>query len=121
MVAHPTGKTSWRTCCYTGARFPARQDVAEPVQTGKTGPFSTKYYHRRSFSLGLPEEPSVPSRSLVSLTLAALLEAVPALADRMAAKQADRQQYDEPPRDPTGALFAPSESGRVRGSGGRTE
>lgn len=51
----------------------------------------------------------------------AMAKAVPALADRMAAKQADRQQYDEPPRDPTGALFAPSESGRVRGSGGRTE
>jgi NADP-dependent 3-hydroxy acid dehydrogenase YdfG len=48
-------------------------------------------------------------------------KAVPALADRMAAKQADRQQYDEPPRDPAGTLFTPGESGRTRGSGGHTE
>lgn len=47
----------------------------------------------------------------------------PALADKLAAKQVDRQQYDEPPRDPAGALRTPSQStrdgaGRVRGSGG---
>ena len=50
----------------------------------------------------------------------AMAKAVPGLADRVAAKQADRQQYDEPPRDPAGTLFTPGESGRVRGSGGRT-
>lgn len=49
-----------------------------------------------------------------------MARAVPALADRVAAKQADRQQYDEPPRDPAGTLFTPGRSGRVRGSGGRT-
>ncbi|MEZ4409334.1 MAG: SDR family oxidoreductase [Polyangiales bacterium] len=47
----------------------------------------------------------------------------PALADKLAAKQVDRQQYDEPPRDPAGALRTPSQAtrdgaGRVRGSGG---
>lgn len=50
----------------------------------------------------------------------AMAKAVPALADKMAAKQADRQQYDEPPRDPSGTLYSPGESGRTRGSGGRT-
>jgi short-subunit dehydrogenase len=51
----------------------------------------------------------------------AMAKAVPALADRMAAKQADRQQYDEPPRDPAGTLYTAGESGRTHGSGGREE
>ena len=46
----------------------------------------------------------------------------PALAEKMAAKQAGRQQYDEPPRDPEGTLDKPGEdgqvSGRKRGTGG---
>lgn len=46
----------------------------------------------------------------------AMAKAVPVLADKMAAMQADRQQLDEPPRDPTGTLFTPGESGRMRGS-----
>lgn len=40
---------------------------------------------------------------------------LPALADRMSAMQANRQQRDEPPRDPDGTLFKPGESGRVYG------
>lgn len=50
----------------------------------------------------------------------AMAKAVPALADKVAARQADRQQYAEPPRDPVGTLYTPGESGRIRGSGGRT-
>jgi short-subunit dehydrogenase len=42
---------------------------------------------------------------------------MPGVADRLAAKQFERQHYDEPPRDPEGALWRPSESGRVRGTG----
>lgn len=47
----------------------------------------------------------------------------PGLADKMAAKQADRQHYEEPPRDPRGALNRPGEAtrggaGRIHGSGG---
>ena len=38
--------------------------------------------------------------------------------DKMAAKQMDRQQYAEPPRNPEGTLFTPGESGQIRGSGG---
>jgi short-subunit dehydrogenase len=48
----------------------------------------------------------------------------PALGDKMAAKQATRQQYDEPPRDRAGALYRPSEATRVvaqtHGAGGQT-
>ena len=48
---------------------------------------------------------------------------IPGLADKIAAKQATRQQYDEPPRNPEGTIDEPSElvggAGEVRGSGGR--
>jgi short-subunit dehydrogenase len=48
---------------------------------------------------------------------------MPGVGSRLAAKQYDRQHYDESPRDPDGALFKPSEEttvvGRVRGPGGR--
>jgi short-subunit dehydrogenase len=48
----------------------------------------------------------------------------PGLGDKMAAKQVDRQYYDEPPRNPEGALHESSESatgmaGRRQGTGGR--
>jgi short-subunit dehydrogenase len=44
----------------------------------------------------------------------------PGLGDKMAAKQADRQQYQEAPRNPAGTLFTAGESGRTHGVGGRT-
>src|SRR5262249_28593337 len=45
---------------------------------------------------------------------------MPSMSDKISAKQADRQQYDEPPRNPEGALWRPSHDGRVHGEGGRT-
>ena len=46
----------------------------------------------------------------------------PGLADKMAAKQADRQHYDERPRNPDGTLNQPSEAtgvvGQTHGTGG---
>jgi short-subunit dehydrogenase len=39
----------------------------------------------------------------------------PALADWMAGQQQDRQQYEAAPIDPKGALYRPSETGRVHG------
>jgi short-subunit dehydrogenase len=43
----------------------------------------------------------------------------PSLGDKMAAKQAANQQYEEPPRDREGSLYKPSETGgAVHGSGG---
>ncbi|UUX95595.1 SDR family oxidoreductase [Aquabacterium sp. J223] len=43
---------------------------------------------------------------------------MPGVADKMAALQDDRQQADEPPRNPEGALFRPSGGGTERGRGG---
>lgn len=47
----------------------------------------------------------------------------PSLADRMAAKMAGNMNYDEPPRNPEGALYVPSEAtqvaGQTHGTGGR--
>ena len=52
---------------------------------------------------------------------AAVAKISPALANKMEAKQAERQQYDEPPRDPEGTLYKPGESGQKHGSGGRVD
>ena len=46
---------------------------------------------------------------------------MPSAADKMSAKQADRQQYDELPRNPDGALWQPGGEGRVHGSGGHEQ
>lgn len=47
----------------------------------------------------------------------------PGLADKMAARQVDRQHYEEKPRNPDGALFQPSDTtsvvGQTHGTGGR--
>jgi short-subunit dehydrogenase len=56
--------------------------------------------------------------SKLNTTMAKIM---PGLADSMAQKQADRQHYDEPPRNPEGTLFSPGESGQTHGSGGRIE
>lgn len=49
----------------------------------------------------------------------------PAIGDRMAAREVDRQQYPEPPRNAAGILRQSSESagtaGRTHGAGGKTE
>ncbi|HEV7504297.1 MAG TPA: SDR family oxidoreductase [Thermoanaerobaculia bacterium] len=45
----------------------------------------------------------------------------PGLGDKMAAKQADRQQYNEPPRNPEGTLYKAGEGGQIHGSGGKGE
>jgi len=44
---------------------------------------------------------------------------LPALGDKMGAKQVNRQQYDEAPRNPEGTLEHAGEEGRVAGSGGK--
>jgi hypothetical protein len=49
---------------------------------------------------------------------------MPGLGDNLSAKQAHRQQYDEPPRQPEGTLERSGEesgvAGEVRGTGGRS-
>jgi short-subunit dehydrogenase len=42
----------------------------------------------------------------------------PSIGDKMAAKQAHKQHYDERPRDPDGTLYKAGEAGQVHGSGG---
>src|SRR4051794_10569401 len=62
----------------------------------------------------------VGAMSTVNTTVAKIL---PGLGDRMALKQRDRQQYEEPARNPEGALNTASEQtgvvARTRGTGGR--
>jgi hypothetical protein len=58
----------------------------------------------------------VGAMAAVNTTIAKL---APALGDKLAARQASRQQYDEPPRRPEGTLFTPGGGGRVHGSGPR--
>lgn len=52
-----------------------------------------------------------------------LAKFMPAMGDKMSAMQAGRQQYDEAPRNPEGALYAASEAtgvvGQAHGTGGR--
>lgn len=43
----------------------------------------------------------------------------PSLGDKLSAKQADRQQYDEPPHRPHGTLNEPGYAGHERGSEAR--
>ncbi len=46
-----------------------------------------------------------------------MAKVAPSLGDKVAAKQVNRQQYDEPPRDPAGTLHKPGRTGRVKGTG----
>jgi short-subunit dehydrogenase len=52
----------------------------------------------------------------------AMSRLLPGMADKMAAKYVDRQQYEEPPRNPEGILFVPSEAtglvAQTHGTGG---
>jgi hypothetical protein len=59
-------------------------------------------------------EVKVGAVSKLNTTLAKLM---PNLAKKLEAKQADRQQLDEPPRDAEGTLRKPGESGQKHGGG----
>jgi hypothetical protein len=67
-------------------------------------------------------EKKVGATSLVNTWLATL---VPGLADTMAAGRVTDLNYDEPPRNPAGALTQSSEAtgvvGRTHGTGGRAK
>jgi len=75
------------------------QKVADAILDAATN-------HRRAVKVGL----AAKVNTLVS-------KLAPGLGDTMAAKQAHRQQYDEPPRNPEGTLHHPGERGRILGSG----
>ncbi len=63
---------------------------------------------------------AVGGMSVLNTTMARV---IPGLADKMAATLADKMHYDEPPRNPSGALHQPSEAtgvvGQTHGTGGR--
>lgn len=44
---------------------------------------------------------------------------MPGIAEKIAAKYANKQQYDEPPRNPEGALYHAGGTGQIHGSGGQ--
>jgi short-subunit dehydrogenase len=44
-----------------------------------------------------------------------MFKILPSLADKMSAKQVDRQHYEEEPRNPEGALYRPSGGGGIHG------
>ena len=54
----------------------------------------------------------VGTTSFINTTIAKVL---PGMADKLVAKLADKMHYDEPPRNPAGALFQPSEATQVVG------
>jgi len=56
----------------------------------------------------------VGAMSVLNTTMAKI---APSLGDKMSAKQADRQQKPEAPRNPEGSLYEASGSGRVHGEG----
>jgi short-subunit dehydrogenase len=60
----------------------------------------------------------VGSMSKLNTTIS---KVAPSLGDKMSAKQVDRQQRPEPPRDPDGALYKAGESGRTYGEGAASE
>jgi short-subunit dehydrogenase len=78
----------------------APEDVAEAILAAATSP-------TRDVKVG----------AMAKLN-AAMAKFMPSIGDKLSAKQADRQQYAEPPRDPDGTLYRPGESGRTHGSGG---
>ena len=45
---------------------------------------------------------------------------MPAIAEKIAAKYVNKQQYEEPPRNPEGALYQAGGTGHIYGSGGQT-
>jgi short-subunit dehydrogenase len=63
-------------------------------------------HHRRDVKVG--------AGAVLNTTVSKI---APGLGDVLSSKMADRQQYDEAPRDPEGTLHRPGEAGRVKGSG----
>jgi short-subunit dehydrogenase len=61
--------------------------------------------HRRAVKVG--------AGAKINTTIARV---APRLGDKLAAKQLDRQQHDERPRNPAGTLHGPGEAGHIKGT-----
>lgn len=77
----------------------APEKVAEAILDAAT-------HHRRDVKVG--------AMSKLNTTISKL---IPSLGDKLSAGQAERQHYEEPPRNPEGTLYVPGESGQTHGSG----
>ncbi len=120
-------------------KAPVSITLIQPTATDTPFPQHAKNYMEREPKLPDPlDDPKdvaeaildaavKPTRSkkvgALSKVNTATAKLAPRLADRIAARQADRQHYDETPRHPEGTLEHAGElvgtAGRVRGSGGR--
>jgi len=119
-------------------RAPVSITLIQPTATDTPFPQHAKNYMEQEPKLPTPlDDPEdvakaildaavSPTRSkkvgLMSKVNTATAKVAPKLGDKVSAKQANRQQYAEPPRHPEGTLEEPGElaggAGRVRGSGG---
>jgi short-subunit dehydrogenase len=116
-------------------RLPVSVTLVRPTATDTPFP-----QHARNY---MPREPKLPAPRIAPSRVAdAILDAAanpvrdikvglmarlhtalwrfaPAVAHRAAKLQANRQQYDEPPRQPDGGLYRPAAEGRIHGTGPR--
>jgi NAD(P)-dependent dehydrogenase (short-subunit alcohol dehydrogenase family) len=119
-------------------KAPVSITLIQPTATDTPFPQHAKNYMEREPKLPDPlDDPEdvakaivdaavTPTRSkkvgLMSKVNTATAKVAPGLGDKISAKQVNRQQYEEPPRNSEGILEESSEladgAGRVRGSGG---
>jgi short-subunit dehydrogenase len=119
-------------------KAPVSITLIQPTATDTPFPQHAKNYMDQEPKLPAPlDEPNDVAKAIVdaaqnptrskkvgfmSKLNTATAKVAPSLGDKISAKQADRQQYDEAPRNPEGILENPSEefdgAARVRGSGG---
>lgn len=62
--------------------------------------------HARNY---MDQEPKLPTPQIDAMKV----------AEKKAAKYVGKQQYDEAPRNPKGALYVPGGTGKIYGSGGQ--
>ena len=120
------------------AKFPVSITLIQPTATDTPFPQHARNYMSQEPKLPDPlDDPNdvakailqaavVPTRykkvGLMSKVNTLTAKLAPSLADKVSAKQSNRQQYEEPPRHAAGTLEEPGESvdgaGQIRGSGG---
>jgi len=108
--------------------------LIQPTAVNTPYPQHAKNYMNREPALPTPQiDPTQVAQAIVSaaesptrdVTVGAMskmntmmFKLLPSLGDKMSAKQVNRQQYDEAPRDPEGSLYRPSGGGSMHGEHG---
>jgi short-subunit dehydrogenase len=114
-------------------RLPVAVSMVNPTATDTPFPQHARNYMPREPKLPAPRiDPARVADAILSAATrpyrdakvglvahlhVALARFAPAIAARAAKLQLNRQQYDEPPRDPDGALHKPGGQARIHGSG----